>query len=241
MPRVSPEHRHARQEQILAAAERRFARDGFHATSMQDIFVESGLSAGAVYRYFPSKTALVRAIVGRVLDGVLTDFRAAADEDPPRPLAEVIPETFGQRVTAEAFAPVRSLVLQVWAEMSRDEEIRAMGEEILVTVHATVTRLVERAQRAGEIHPDTDPAAAAQVLTATAQGHIVQLVILGEAILANFPNAMRTVIAGLKHRPLVPAEGAWLGGPVTPGGPGGPGAVGGAEEQGGPGGRTAPR
>ena len=53
MPKVSDAHRAARRRQILDAARRRFVRNGFHATSMQDIFAEAGLSAGAVYRYFP--------------------------------------------------------------------------------------------------------------------------------------------------------------------------------------------
>jgi AcrR family transcriptional regulator len=47
MPRVSQQYRDSRREQILAAARRCFLRDGFHETSMQDLFAESGLSAVA--------------------------------------------------------------------------------------------------------------------------------------------------------------------------------------------------
>ena len=43
MPKVSQQHRDARREQIMAAARRCFLRDGFHATSMQDLFAEAGL------------------------------------------------------------------------------------------------------------------------------------------------------------------------------------------------------
>ncbi len=49
MPRVTLEHTAARRIQILEAARVCFIRDGFHATSMQDIQRESGLSAGAIY------------------------------------------------------------------------------------------------------------------------------------------------------------------------------------------------
>src|SRR4051794_11895849 len=62
MPKVSQEYRDARREQILAAAKRCFLRSGFHETSMQDLFAESGLSSGAVYRYFPSKEDMILAI-----------------------------------------------------------------------------------------------------------------------------------------------------------------------------------
>jgi AcrR family transcriptional regulator len=63
VPRVSQRHRDARRQQIVDAARRCFTRNGFQATSMQDIFAESGLSAGAVYGYFASKDDLVAAIV----------------------------------------------------------------------------------------------------------------------------------------------------------------------------------
>ncbi|WP_369028857.1 TetR/AcrR family transcriptional regulator, partial [Nocardia farcinica] len=62
MPRVSEEHLERRRQQILVAAQRCFSRKGFYNTSMQDVFAESGLSAGAVYRYFKSKDELVAAL-----------------------------------------------------------------------------------------------------------------------------------------------------------------------------------
>ena len=62
MPKVSEAHLAARRQQILDAALACFDRDGFHGASMQDIFEESGMSAGAVYRYFSSKEDIVEAI-----------------------------------------------------------------------------------------------------------------------------------------------------------------------------------
>ena len=62
MPRVSEAHLAARRQQILDAARVCFTRNGFHATSMQDVIAEAGLSVGAVYRYFRSKEELVAAI-----------------------------------------------------------------------------------------------------------------------------------------------------------------------------------
>ncbi|HET6921453.1 MAG TPA: TetR family transcriptional regulator, partial [Jiangellaceae bacterium] len=44
VPRVSDAHRELRREQILDAARRKFARNGFHQTSMQDILGEAQLS-----------------------------------------------------------------------------------------------------------------------------------------------------------------------------------------------------
>src|SRR5215207_3423526 len=67
MPRISALQEQHRREQILDAAMSCFARDGYRATSMDDIVRESGLSVGAIYSYFPSKEDLFSAIAaGRV-------------------------------------------------------------------------------------------------------------------------------------------------------------------------------
>ena len=42
MPKVTEEHVAARRRQILSAALSCFAREGFHRTTMQDIFREAG-------------------------------------------------------------------------------------------------------------------------------------------------------------------------------------------------------
>ena len=47
---------------ILEAAERAFVRNGFHATTMQHVADEAGMSAGNLYRYFPSKEAIVEGL-----------------------------------------------------------------------------------------------------------------------------------------------------------------------------------
>src|SRR5262249_15087544 len=54
-----------RRSEILDAAQRCFARNGFHQASMQDICTEAGMSAGNLYRYFPSKEAIIAGICER--------------------------------------------------------------------------------------------------------------------------------------------------------------------------------
>ena len=62
MPKVGQEHLDARRQQIVDAARARFAAHGFARTSMADIVAESGLSTGAIYRYFTSKDEIVVAV-----------------------------------------------------------------------------------------------------------------------------------------------------------------------------------
>jgi AcrR family transcriptional regulator len=56
----------ARRRQILDAAEKVFAERGIDRARMDDIVEESGLSKGALYWYFKSKDALIRALLDRV-------------------------------------------------------------------------------------------------------------------------------------------------------------------------------
>src|SRR3954454_10042846 len=66
-----------RRDEILEAAERCFVRAGFHQTSMQEICAEAGMSAGNLYRYFPSKEAIISGIAERDRAELAQDFARA--------------------------------------------------------------------------------------------------------------------------------------------------------------------
>ena len=65
MRRANAQLQSDRRAEILAAAQRCFVRSGFHGASMQDICAEAGMSPGNLYRYFPSKEALIAGIAER--------------------------------------------------------------------------------------------------------------------------------------------------------------------------------
>src|SRR5260370_1091304 len=77
MPRLTARTRDARRQQILAAAQRCFTRNGFQATTMQDIFAEAGLSAGSVYSHFTGKDEIITAIADDVIDTITATAGAA--------------------------------------------------------------------------------------------------------------------------------------------------------------------
>src|SRR6266481_10104543 len=54
-----------RREQILAAATKAFARNGFTATGLDDIAAEAGITRVILYRHFDSKTDLYQAALDR--------------------------------------------------------------------------------------------------------------------------------------------------------------------------------
>ena len=55
-----------RREQILAAATEAFARNGFAATSLDDIATQAGITRVLLYRHFDSKTDLYQAVLDRM-------------------------------------------------------------------------------------------------------------------------------------------------------------------------------
>jgi TetR/AcrR family transcriptional repressor of uid operon len=61
-PRTRAERRDQQVQRILEAAKTCFVRSGFQGASMQQICAQAGMSPGALYRYFPSKEAIIGAI-----------------------------------------------------------------------------------------------------------------------------------------------------------------------------------
>jgi len=89
---------------VLAAATRLFASRGWAATGMRDIAREAGTATETLYSYFPSKTALLQAVM---------DIAVVGDEA-PQPLAER-PEftVLAQGGRAERIAACARLVTEI--------------------------------------------------------------------------------------------------------------------------------
>lgn len=180
MPKVSEEHREARRRQILDAAWACFARNGFHKTSMPDVFAEAGLSAGAVYRYFPGKEALITAIAEtsmRQLVEILDAHLRAPDLPPPGDLLPALMED----LTALGGSAPAPMAPQVWSEMMRDPRIAGAVAGMLGDIQQRLTEVCRRYQAAGVLDPGLDPGDTARVLIALIQGWIIQWNTMGLA------------------------------------------------------------
>jgi len=192
MPKVSQEHLERRRQQILDAAAGCFARQGFHATSMQDIFAAARLSAGAVYRYFPSKTDLIRSIAAEALANVLPVFDSAISADVTPGIPDVVATLIGE-LRDGRLARLRPVILQVWAEAVRDEELAELALSTTGQLLATITDLVERLTAEGRLPPGTDAAAAGRLVMAMLQGYLIQFALHGDVS----PQQVREAAAAL--------------------------------------------
>lgn len=72
-PTTLPSDRGDKRERIEQAALELFAERGFHGTAVPLIAERAGVGAGTIYRYFPSKEALVNALYQRLKLGLLAD------------------------------------------------------------------------------------------------------------------------------------------------------------------------
>ena len=181
MPRVSQEHLDARRRQILEAAVACFARNGFHQTTMQDIFRAAELSPGAVYRYFPSKAAIVQAIAA---EAQATAIRVVfgGPGGPPPPLADAGTRPYAairEIPLGEEGDRVR-LAVQLFAEAVRDPEIAEHVRGVTDIARAGMGAVIRAAQDRGEVDPALDPEALARAVVALFHGFLLQRAWYGE-------------------------------------------------------------
>jgi AcrR family transcriptional regulator len=180
MPKVSDAHRAARRRQILDAAARCFIRNGFHATSMQDVFRESGLSAGAVYRYFPSKHAIVQAIAEQTVTDVTQAIDAIVDADPAPAIEEAVARVLDVVHGHTGPDGVARIALQVWGETQRDAALAEFVAARYQEIRSRFVHLVRRAQDKGTAPADLDAERLGTVLFGAVLGYILQRLLVGD-------------------------------------------------------------
>jgi AcrR family transcriptional regulator len=164
---------------VVDAARRCFTRAGFQATSMQDIFAESGLSAGAVYGYFASKEELIGTIVEEVLTEIMTGVEAALDTGEPAAPEEVLRHVFD--VLDRDDGALATLAVQVWAEALHNPALGELLAASYGTVRERFARLVRQYQRAGVLDPAAKATDVARFLTTLGPAFLFQRAVLDGA------------------------------------------------------------
>jgi AcrR family transcriptional regulator len=192
MPRVSDEYMARRRGEIREAAKACFAREGFHATSMRDIYRECGLSPGAVYNHFASKDEIVRALG----EERLREARAQREaleliDDPVEALRLLAAGTREQLRRKEDLL----LDLQLAGEGLRNESIAEVSRQTFDATLDTVVGLIGRAQRTGHLDPGADAEALARVLIGVFQGVVMQTAIGAPPDRERHIQALRTLLA----------------------------------------------
>ncbi len=184
-----------RRRQLLDAAVRVFARQGFHASRVSDIATEAGVAHGLVYHYFSSKDEVLDTVF-RERWGLLLDHIRAVDatEGPARDKLTAIA---GFIVDSYRHAPDVMKVIVVEVTRAANSFGRTHLPEIR-EAYELIAAVVRDAQTTGELRSDITPAFAAmafygaieQVLT----GWIFALLPAGEEDLAQARDFVVTTI-----------------------------------------------
>ena len=167
MRTIDPGKHAARRDAILAAARHCFARKGFHQTSTAAICAQAGMSPGNLFHYFPSKQAIIAAIVDQ--EGAETAAYFAQLQGSADAYGALL--AFMDAVLAlAADGDVASLALDIAAEALRDPDIAARVGRNDATLRAGVQALLESAAARGQVDAALDPAQTAGWIAALVDG-----------------------------------------------------------------------
>lgn len=133
---------------LLAAAAKVFAREGFDGASIADITAEAGQSSGPIYVHFGGKAELFAAVLeantDRELDKVLGDIDR---HDAPTVLA-----TLGSRLSNKE-ARTATLLIEAITTARRDPTVAKVLAQIFARRQARLATLISESQARGVIDP----------------------------------------------------------------------------------------
>ncbi|MPZ36964.1 MAG: TetR family transcriptional regulator [Rhizobiales bacterium] len=196
-----------RRSEILAAAQRCFVRSGFHGASMQDICNEAGMSPGNLYRYFPSKEALIAGIAERDRAEVAQEF---ASIDLSRGFFPVL-EGLAYHHFSERSDEQVKLCTEVMSEARRHPEIARILASFDADVKKWLIDLMRAGAERGDIARDLDFDASATMLMVIADGvwwrRALEPGYDAKALLPIFMDITRHMLGGRTHDRVCVKEG----------------------------------
>ena len=140
-----------REREILRAAIRVFATQGYHKSKVGEVAAEAGVAYGLVYHYFGSKESLLETIFRRTWKQMLRFVQEIEESD---------------TTSQEQLRAIAALVLRSWRldpelvgvlvrEVTRSPQLQNEVDEI-AHAFAALERIVARGQERGELRRDLD-------------------------------------------------------------------------------------
>jgi AcrR family transcriptional regulator len=166
MRRANTQRQSDRRLEILDAAQRCFVRSGFHGASMQEICAEAEMSPGNLYRYFPSKDALIAGICERnraeAAESLLAVDRAPGFFEGLAALA--------RHHLVEGAEEEAGLCAEIMAESRRNPDLARLHTELERDIKTRLIAMLSRAAARGEISAKADLEGAATMLMVLGDG-----------------------------------------------------------------------
>ena len=163
--KVDPVKHEQKRGEILHAAIRCFARDGFRGASTTDICAEAGISPGHLYHYFASKQAIIEAMIdlGLAYAAERLEKILAAPDVIEALLADI-------EETCLRLRPTQVLNMDGLAEAARNPEFAKIIQRHTNAFRRLWTDFLRRAQDQGRVDPGLDADTTANILIALIDG-----------------------------------------------------------------------
>lgn len=157
---------------ILDAAITCVKRSGFHGASMHAICAAADMSPGALYRYFPSKEAIIEAIAAEEREA---NRRLLAHLKVETAIVEALIEMGLAWIREVTQTGGTALCAEVLAEAQRNPRIRDIFEKNLAEARDAIRDCLARAQANGEIDRTLDVDMTTTLLMAMGDGLVVRM------------------------------------------------------------------
>lgn len=170
---VQRETEEIRRQQILEAARRCIARQGYHQTTMNDIASEAELSKGALYWYFKSKDDVLVALCKHSCNQHLEVLKQFTEQN--KTIRELALKT-GDKILDLLIneSDHRRVTFELWALADENRQIKkALGEELKIW-QDTVSNLINSGIERGEINHNINLNELSIVLLALFDGIVVK-------------------------------------------------------------------
>lgn len=168
----------ARPDEVLEAALDLFTEKGYAATRVEDIARRAGISKGAVYLYFPSKEAIMEALVRRAIVPITEQAAAALTGfgGTPRDAFMLVFRLMSQRLADPRVLAVPKLIIR---EVGAFPELAAMyRREVIGRGVPVLEQLIRRGIAAGVFRP-VDPELTVRSIIGPIATHLIMAEIFG--------------------------------------------------------------
>ena len=132
------------QEQIIEQIEDKFFKEGFYKTTMDDVASELGMSKKTIYKFFPSKDDLVKAIAHHFMNRMKSKIVPAlnSDKNAIEKLDELIKilAAASEKVSNKRMDEMRKHFTSLWNEI---DSFRTK------TMFENITKVIEQGKKEG--------------------------------------------------------------------------------------------
>jgi AcrR family transcriptional regulator len=178
MPKTSILYEQAQQKRIISGAAKVFAEYGYDLTTMDQICQALNISKGGLYIYFKSKQDLFLSVLGTIYEGRYEMMsKAFAAEDP-------VPVKFEKLLAGleKIVAPEDQTSMRLWVEAYLQSRRMPKLEEMKTKSYRQFEQLLQdllvEGQQCGLVDENLDPANAAEMMMAVADGLMLHSLIV---------------------------------------------------------------